>query len=153
MGNEFAQFREWAEYREQDWDLHKYPLHESFHQYMIRLNNIYKNSPALYSGEYNSAMFKWLIADDKERAVFAYERGGENNRYLVVLNFSDVAAEKRTFSLDGYVNLNELICSESEEFGGSVPPGHINYRLSHSGGETEVEIDMPPFSGQIFEIV
>lgn len=153
MGNEFAQFREWAEYREQDWDLHKYPLHESFHQYMIRLNNIYKNSPALYSGEYNSALFKWLIADDKERAVFAYERGDENNRYLIVLNFSDVPAEKRTFSLDGYVNLNELICSESEEFGGNVPPGHINYRLFHSGGETEVEIDMPPFSGQIFEIV
>ena len=40
MGNEFGQFREWDEKREQDWMLMDFPLHDAFHGFMKELNHI-----------------------------------------------------------------------------------------------------------------
>ena len=37
MGSEFAQLREWDEKRQQDWDMLKYPLHDSFREYIKQL--------------------------------------------------------------------------------------------------------------------
>ena len=34
MGNEFGQFREWDENRQQDWELLSYPLHDAFHHFL-----------------------------------------------------------------------------------------------------------------------
>ena len=33
-GNEIGQLREWDEKREQDWDIRKYPIHDSFYRFM-----------------------------------------------------------------------------------------------------------------------
>ena len=48
MGSEFAQLREWDEKREQDWDMLKYPLHDSFREYIRKLNHIYLENSALH---------------------------------------------------------------------------------------------------------
>ena len=41
MGNEFAQFREWDEKRQQDFMLLKYPVHDAFHRYFRDLGALY----------------------------------------------------------------------------------------------------------------
>ena len=48
MGNEFGQIREWSEAQEQDWMILKYPIHDAFHKYMVRLNDIYKKEKAFH---------------------------------------------------------------------------------------------------------
>lgn len=47
MGNEIGQLREWDEKREQDWDILKYPIHDTFHHFMRELNHLYMTTPAL----------------------------------------------------------------------------------------------------------
>ncbi|MCR5230390.1 MAG: glycogen-branching enzyme, partial [Solobacterium sp.] len=44
MGNEIGQFREWDEKKEQDWMLLDYPAHDSFHNFMMKLNEIYMSN-------------------------------------------------------------------------------------------------------------
>ena len=46
MGNEIAQFREWDEKRQQDWEILKFPKHKEFHHFMMELNNVYDAHPA-----------------------------------------------------------------------------------------------------------
>ena len=71
MGNEIGQFREWDEKREQDWDLLKYPNHDSFHQYMKALNKIYMKEPALSAWDDDPNGFAWILCgkenDDDNR--------------------------------------------------------------------------------------
>ena len=89
MGNEIAQFREWDEKREQDWQLIKMPLHYAFNKYIKRLNEVYDNYEALYKNEYDSSYFKWLEVNAPEKSVYIYERGRSDHRIIVALNFSD----------------------------------------------------------------
>ena len=37
---------EWSEAQEQDWMILKYPIHDAFHKYMVKLNDIYKKEKA-----------------------------------------------------------------------------------------------------------
>ena len=49
MGGEFAQFVEWRDKEQLDWFLiDQYEMHDSFHKYVAKLNEIYKSEPALY---------------------------------------------------------------------------------------------------------
>ena len=79
MGNEIAMFREWDETKEPDNFLLKYPLHDSFHQYMVRLNEIYREYGALFSADYDSAGFYWLAMNDQGHDVFAIRRNSAAN--------------------------------------------------------------------------
>ena len=83
MGNEIAMFREWDETKEPDNFLLKYPLHDSFHRFMISLNGIYSRYEALFSRDYQPDGFAWLAMNDQGHDVFAIRRfaqapAGEN---------------------------------------------------------------------------
>ncbi len=121
MGNEFAQFREWDETREQDWFMLKYPLHDSFRRYYSDLAKIYEKTPALYSGEYNMDCFKWLEADAPEDCIYAYQRTSGDSSVIVVLNLSDRRYENYTVGVDGLVTVTELINSDSDIYSGTTP--------------------------------
>ena len=118
MGGEFAQFREWDETREQDWDILKYPLHDSFLRYMTDLEKLYTTRPSLYNGEYNPDCFKWILPDESERSVFAYKRCAENETTICLLNFSD-REQTITIPTDGLTDLKELINSDSNIYSGN----------------------------------
>lgn len=100
MGNEIAQFREWDEKREQDWQLIKMPLHYAFNKYIKRLNEVYDNYEALYKNEYDSSYFKWLEVNAPEKSVYIYERGRSDHRIIVALNFSDNEYAPFTFKVE-----------------------------------------------------
>lgn len=52
MGNEIGQLRGWDEKREQDWEILKYPIHDSFARYIKDLCFIYQNNPVLFEVDY-----------------------------------------------------------------------------------------------------
>ncbi|MDE6101642.1 MAG: glycogen-branching enzyme, partial [Ruminococcus sp.] len=58
MGNEIGQLREWDEKREQDWEMLKYPMHDSFREYIKALNKIYLKYNALHY-YYDPTNFMW----------------------------------------------------------------------------------------------
>lgn len=149
MGNEIGQFREWDEKREQDWFLKKYPLHDSFMRYIRDISRVYVNTSALYNSEYNSKSFTWHKMGTKDRALAIYERGcGEDGRYIVFLNFSDVPVEEFEFEIENEISLELIINTEADIYSGSIKTGTTEIKAEITEDRnTNISVNMPPFSG------
>ena len=154
MGNEIAQFREWDEKREQDWQLIKMPLHYAFNKYIKRLNEVYDNYEALYKNEYDSSYFKWLEVNAPEKSVYIYERGGSNHRIIVALNFSDNEYAPFTFKVEEELRLREIVNSDSDIYGGSTWGIRSDVTTTKEDNYLyNLSINLKPFSGIIYEVV
>ena len=117
MGNELAMFREWDEKREMDWELLKMPAHDSFHKYMLTLNNLYLNTPAMWELDHTYDGFKWLDCNSDNKCVFAYTRTNGKDTILSIFNFSDKEA---TLNPDLKGNFATLLHTDWVEFGGKT---------------------------------
>ena len=154
MGNEIAQFREWDEKREQDWQLIKMPLHDAFNKYIKRLNEVYDNYEALYENEYDSSYFKWLEVNAPEKSVYIYERGRDDHRIIVALNFSDNEYAPFTFKVEEELRLREIVNSDSDIYGGSTWGMRSDVTTTKEDNYLyNLSINLKPFSGIIYEVV
>ncbi len=140
MGNEFGQLREWDENREQDWDILKYPQHDSFLRFMRELNNLYLKNSALYEDDYDNSGFEWIDCHAEDKCVYAFARKSRKQTIIAVFNFSDKAVN---YTLKTNAENAVLILdSEWEEFGGSTP------RSPQKLGTGDLRLE--PFSGKYF---
>ena len=154
MGNEIAQFREWDEKRELDWQLIKIPLHDAFNKYIKRLNEVYDNYEALYKNEYDSSYFKWLEVNAPEKSVYIYERGRSDHRIIVALNFSDNEYAPFTFKVEEELRLREIVNSDSDIYGGSTWGMRSDVTTTKEDNYLyNLSINLKPFSGIIYEVV
>ena len=60
MGAELAQYQEWGHDRSLDWNLLDYPVHAGVQSLVRDLNNIYRNTPALYEIDFSGDGFEWI---------------------------------------------------------------------------------------------
>ena len=74
MGNELATFDEWNEDKSLQWNLKTYPIHDSVSRLIRDLNMIYKYEEAMKVEEHNPAHFQWLMVDNSDQSIFAFER-------------------------------------------------------------------------------
>lgn len=140
MGGEIGQLREWDESRSQDWDILKYPTHDSFFSFMKQLNKLYLTHSALYEMDYNTEGFRWIDCNNSENCIYAIERKSKNETLIAVFNFSSVEKE---YSIKEQMTAKVLIHTDWEKFGGN--------------SECRYEIDLnntiiPRFSGIMFRI-
>ena len=147
MGNELGQLREWSESREQDWDILKYPLHDSFHNFIRELNKLYLSNPAMYAEEQSESGFEWLDCSDRDQCIYAIRRNGGNKSLMCVLNLSGVTQEY-TLTLNQIPDVSLILNSDWERFSGSTKEKSEQYNYD---GRT-FKADIPQFSGMIFEI-
>ena len=154
MGNEIAQFREWDEKREQDWQLIKMPLHYAFNKYIKRLNEVYDNYEALYKNEYDRSYFKFVEVNAPEKSVYIYERGRSDHRIIVALNFSDNEYAPFTFKVEEELRLREIVNSDSDIYGGSTWGMRSDVTTTKEDNYLyNLSINLKPFSGIIYEVV
>ncbi len=146
MGNEIAQFREWDEKREQDWDLLKYPNHDAFHRYIMELNKIYLENSALYADDYSTVGFEWLDCHSEEKCVYAFLRRSQKQTLLAVFNFSDKAVDYK-LKLDDISSLELLLDSNEPRFGGEF--GETVLPKIKNGTAT---FRLTAFSGQVYAV-
>jgi 1,4-alpha-glucan branching enzyme len=146
MGGEIAQFREWDETREQDWDMLKYPLHESFNRYFKMLTELYRTCPALYNAEYNSSTFRWIMADNDMQNVYIYKRMAENQTIVCAFNFSG-SVQNVSFDEKIPCVLTPLLSSDEETYSGTTPAEKLVPIESENG---EIELSLPAFSAILF---
>ena len=119
MGNEIGQLREWDEKREQDWDILKYPIHDTFHHFMQELNHLYLTTPALSAKDYENAGFQWLDCHQEERCIYAFERTDGKDRIVAVFNFSDEDQKGYELPITDAKELEVILASDDVTFGGS----------------------------------
>ena len=145
MGNELGQLREWDEKRAQDWELLDYPIHEQFHRYMMDLNKLYLETPALYEWDYKPEGFQWVDCNLEEKCVYAFERRTKDMRVLCIFNFSDHIQEYRKEKLPDVRKIKLLLCSDMEKYGGFHK---YSRRMTKLTGE--FVISLQPFTGMIY---
>ncbi|MDO9834061.1 1,4-alpha-glucan branching protein GlgB [Glaesserella parasuis] len=123
MGNEFAQGREWNYQESLDWFLLN-DEHGGWHKGMLNwvrdLNRIYRQYPALYQLDYDPAGFEWLVVDDAEQSVFAFERKAkEGESIIVVSNFTPIPRDNYRFGVHEDAEYKEILNSDSAYYMGS----------------------------------
>lgn len=149
MGNEIGQFREWAEYRPQDFEtLQPFPMHEAFKRFFKDISNIYLHHAALHVEEYNRDCFSYLQHVSGIDLVYAYIKRAGGEQILCVFNFSDVCYDTYRMKMDGNHMLCELMNTSWDIYGGDVP----------NEGETIYvrngwfDLCLKPFSARLFII-
>ena len=88
MGNEFASFDEWSEAKGLPWSFKSFPKHDSVTRMVKDLNFIYQANPAMYFEEHNPEHFRWLMVDNADQSVFAFQRKVGDNVLVFVFNMT-----------------------------------------------------------------
>lgn len=145
MGNEFAQLREWDVKRQQDWDMLKYPRHDSFREFVRAMNFIYLKYNALHF-DHDPTNFKWSDCDSPEKCVYAIRRESADGHLLAVLNFSDWRQFDYEVCIGADYSESVLIDSDWNSFGGLTPDGETKYVRQND----RLKMDIPPYSGRLF---
>ncbi len=121
MGGEFGQTSEWNHDQSLDWHLTEYPLHQGIQRELAALNQLYKTEKALYEQGFEEAGFEWIDINDSANSVISFLRKGknENERVLVVCNFTPVPRENYRVGVPAGGPWREIFNSDAEDFGGS----------------------------------
>ena len=156
MGNEIAHFREWDERRELDWNLLKYPMHESFSRFFRDLNKIYASFEALYENEYDSRFYRGIETSMKNNLIYAYERKSQKENIITILNLGNEKIDNLTVGYDKEIKFVEVINSDSKTYSGSgiVNEGTIkSIKKSIGDNEYSFNISIAPYSGVILKTI
>ncbi|CAN5248715.1 1,4-alpha-glucan branching protein GlgB [soil metagenome] len=74
MGCELAQVQEWAHDRSLDWHLLDDPGHAGIQALVRDLNRLHRSEPALWSGDFDPAGFRWIDANDADQSCYSFLR-------------------------------------------------------------------------------
>ena len=151
MGNEFGQLREWSEAQEQDWMILKYPIHDAFQKYMIKLNDIYKKEKALHY-DYHRENFEWLDCHQEERCIYAIGRKTADHIIVGIFNFSDKEQQAYKLTLEGHYIRRTLLHTEWEQYGGTMKKRKENIHLKKTGKDSELTVTLPRYSGVLLKL-
>lgn len=90
MGQEFAQISEWNEGKGLDWWLTDNPNHDGVMSCLARLNQVYKEHPALWSDDFTQRGFEWIDGSDGDNNVLTFIRKSSIDDDIVVaaINFA-----------------------------------------------------------------
>ena len=153
MGCEFAQGREWNEATALDWYLLDRPQHQGIHALVSRLNQLYKEMPALHGVEFEGDGFEWIDCHDASQSVLSYMRKSRDGQIaIVVLNFTPVPRENYRIGVPRPGRYTEVLNSDSAYFGGSNlgNEGGINTdEVSWMGHNQSIEVTLPPLGALV----
>jgi len=143
MGNELASFDEWNELRSLPWVLKTFPKHDSVSRMMRDLNLIYEHEDALKIEEYNPAHFNWLMVDNADQSVYAFERRVGDSHLIFVYNMTGNYYNDYDIGVTREGTYEEIFNSDKDVYGGwnqynglplttiaEAGPEHRPYRLT-----------------------
>ena len=146
-------FREFNEALGADWDIMKYPMHDSFNRYFRDLCQIHKTYKAFYAYDYEQFSFKWIDADNYPQSIYSYVRYDEDYCFLIVLNMKDTSYTNYRIGVPLSGTYTEMINSEKDIYSGC---NMCNYKpvkskkITSHGLPNSIEIDIAPYAGIMF---
>ncbi|WP_301098404.1 1,4-alpha-glucan branching protein GlgB [Otariodibacter sp.] len=154
MGNEFAQKREWDYEKSLDWFLLSEDSNSDWHKGMLSwvkdLNHLYTQTPALHELDYSPEGFEWLVVDDADQSVFAFERKAKNGQCIIVVsNFTPNPRENYRIGVSQHSLYKEILNSDSMYYMGSNVGnfGYINCdEIPSHNRPYSLNLTLPPLS-------
>ena len=124
MGNEFAQGREWNYQESLDWFLLDEGIggrwHIGMQQLVKDLNKIYRENAPLFELDSDPQGFDWLVVDDAQNSVFAFERRSrKGERIIVISNFTPVPRHDYRLGVNVAGQYHEILNTDSSFYEGS----------------------------------
>ena len=156
MGQDIAQFSEWGEEKQIEWNLLEYEEHQQMQSYVKALIRFYKEQPALFAKDYDPAGFEWINCIDADENLLVFMRRGNRQEedLLVVCNFSPLVYENHRIGVPYNGRFKEIFNSDSTEFGGD---GNTNPRAKSSrkaacdDREYSIQVLVPPMGVSVFK--
>lgn len=150
MGQEFGQFIEWDEKKQLDWFLLDYDSHKKLQKYVKALNHFYKDNSPLWEIDYSWEGFKWVVSDDCDNSVIAFERMNEQGDTIIaVCNFTNVARDSYKIGVEEKGDYRVIFNSDAKEYGGTAYTKKRVYKTKkqamHSM-EYSIDMTLPPLS-------
>jgi 1,4-alpha-glucan branching enzyme len=118
MGNELASFDEWDEKKSLPWQLKTFPKHDSVSRLFKDLNALYEKEEALKIGEYNPNHFKWLMVNNADQSVFAFERAVGNSLLIFVFNMTGNYYNEYDIGVIQEGTYQEVLNTDKDIYGG-----------------------------------
>lgn len=141
MGQDIAEFDEWNEGRQVEWNLLEYPEHRGVAELVKALNSLYLTRPALYELDNKPEGFDWINSIASEACCLTFLRKGKKKEDMLVVaaNFSGVPTELR-IGVPYKGGYKEILNTDDTAFGGT---GVVNGRIKKTA---EKEWDDRPYS-------
>jgi 1,4-alpha-glucan branching enzyme len=163
MGGEFGQRAEWNHDDQLQWELLADHQHAGLKEWVRQLNNLYRDSPALWNDEPSG--FEWIDFSDSQQSVVSYMRisgpsdgGAPETRGTLafVFNYTPVPRSDYRVGLPAAGRWEVVLNSDDERFGGSgVASGEYIETESveeHSQPVSAV-LTLPPLGVQILSYI
>ena len=119
MGNELASFDEWNENKSLPWNLKSYPIHDSVSRLVRDLNLIYRNEKAMYFEEHNPEHYHWLMVDNSNDSIYAFQRNVGDDTLVFVFNMTTNYYESFAIPLMQMGTYEEIFNSDKDVYGGA----------------------------------
>jgi len=155
MGNELASFDEWNESKSLPWNLKTFPKHDSITRLIRDLNLIYKYEKALKVQEYNPSSFRWLMADNADQSLYAFERFNDDSHLVFVFNMTPNFYNEYELGVTEEGIYDEILNSDKDVYSGqnqynglpivSTPIGPLHH-------PHKIKIKIASFGAMIFKL-
>jgi len=150
MGGEIAQWHEWNHDRAIEWGLLDSPAHLGVQRLVRDLNHVYAREPALHAKDCEPGGFAWIVGDDRDNSVFAYERSAPGHASVVaVCNMTPVPRREYRIGVPHGGVWRELLNTDAGVYGGSnVGNGGVVHTddISSHGRPASLCLTLPPLA-------
>lgn len=156
MGNELASWDEWNENKSLPRDLKRFPKHDSVSRLVRDLNLIYKHEEGMHFEEYNPIHFNWLMVDNSNQSVFAFERRVKDSHLVFVFNMTPNYYEYFDIGLTREGKYCEIFNSDKDVYGGSNAYNGLDLVSKNYGPENKpysMSVKLAPYAAMIFKYV
>ena len=157
MGGEFAHYTEWNFKKELDWNLYKYPAHDSANRFVRDMIATYRREKALFSSDHKKEGFKWIEGNNSEQSIFVFARYSEkfDDHVIVVFNATPVVYHDYAIGVPGDRDYKEIINSDLEIYGGSGQYNGAALKVIKEpmhNQPNQIKITVPPLGVAVFKM-
>ncbi len=157
QGGEFGQWEEWNVNVSINWAAAGHPNHDGVKKMVKRLNELYRNEPALHNHELDWTGFRWIDCGNADDSVLSFMRLNglyQDDTIVVVANLTPVLRSNYMVGVPAGGFWEEIFNSDSGEYWGSntgnlggVEAGQMHY----NGFINSICITLPPMSVLAFK--
>jgi 1,4-alpha-glucan branching enzyme len=155
MGCEFGQIAEWKFDGSLDWHLLENENHKGTQECVKKLNQLYKNYPALYQNQFNNECFQWINHNDGNKSIISFLRKSQHQTLLIVCNFTPVVHQNFRIGLPNDSEINAIFNSDDAFFMGSGVQNLNKIKTEAILWDDlpfSVLVNVPPLATVIFEV-
>ncbi len=151
MGQEFGQGPEWNHDHPLAWAQLELPNHLGVQRWVAKLNDVYRNEPAMHRNELDPSGFEWVVLDDGANSVLVWLRLGldDDRPVLCVQNLTPVPRSGYRVGVPVSGQWEVLLNSDDPDFGGSGAFAATTLSSDDTGShgrEQSLVVDLPPLA-------